>query len=169
MPFKLSSSLFHFVSLVQNQSPMNSAMEIWQKFIQNYFPPKNESESHSQREPGLKSQRWSALNSADSELILSETAINFSALMFFMFSKAVLFCAIPELSSNDFMIFSELPLFKTEKFSAVSERTSSDSALFSADFLSCEAWGFQRWLSVDLLWISSDIKTCKWEYQIVIT
>ena len=38
-------------------------------------------------------------------------------------------------------------------------------ALFSTDFLCSETLDFQRWFSTDLLWISSDIYTCGWDYQ----
>ena len=59
------------------------------------------------------------------------------------------------------LIFSESALFSTEKFSAVSElnsavseRNSSESALFSADFLSSETLGFQRWTALFQRWFT---------------
>ena len=53
--------------------------------------------------------------------------------------------------------------------SGVSQRISSESALFSTDFLSPEKFVFQHWFSTDSVWISSDINTCRWENQNLIT
>ena len=53
-----------------------------------------------------------------------------------------------------------------QKESALNQRC---SALI---FLAMKHWVFsteQRWFSPNLLWISSYIKTCRWDYQIVIT
>ena len=46
------------------------------------------------------------------------------------------------------LIFSEWALFGTNKFSAVSEKTYFESALFSVDFLSSGTLGFQRWTAL---------------------
>ena len=43
------------------------------------------------------------------------------------------------------LFFSESTLIRAKNFSAVAERISSESVLFSADFLSPEILGFQRW------------------------
>ena len=52
------------------------------------------------------------------------------------------------------LIFSESALFRSEKFSAISGRISSESALFSADFLSSETSGFQRWTPLIQRWFT---------------
>ena len=51
-------------------------------------------------------------------------------------------------------IFSESALFGTEKFSSVSDGNSSESALFSADFLSFEALGFLIWTALIQRWFT---------------
>ena len=83
--------------------------------------------------------------------------------------RDLMFFSADSENMKDIRIFSESALFRAEKFSVASEKIISESTLFSADFLNSETLGFQSWFSADLFWISSDIYTCRIEYQSMIT
>ena len=113
--------------------------------------------------PGLKSQRYSALNrlfqrfdvfTADSEDMKSISAVS-------------------ELIISGFLWIRAVHSWKFQRWTARFQRESALNQRCSAlIFLALNSWVFnaeQRWFSADLFWISSNINTCWWEQWVVIT
>ena len=104
--------------------------------------------------PGLKSQRYSAMNRAVSEFrrfsALIQRLWKASALIF---SESALF-KTDQFSAVSEKISCESALFKTDQFRAASERISCESTLFIADILSCETLVFQRWTALIQRWFT---------------